>query len=150
MKLVIPPPIQGIIIAITMWAVNRYGPGFDAAIPGLKTVAIGIGAVGFAMEIIAVATFFRAKTTVNPLKPSNASKIVSTGLFSISRNPMYLALLLVLVAWGLWLANPLNLLLIAGWVVFITEFQIKPEEKALKQKFGAEYDAYCERVRRWV
>lgn len=150
MKLIIPPPVQGILVAIAMWAVNRYGPEMGVHFAGLKFAAYAVGAIGVGMEIIAVATFFREKTTVNPLKPANASKIVSSGLFGISRNPMYLALLLVLIAWGLWLANPLNALLIAGWVVFITEFQIKPEEKALKQKFGAEYDAYCKQVRRWI
>lgn len=150
MKLIIPPPVQGIFVAVAMWGVSHFFPALGVGFPGRRLAAIAIGAIGLAMEIIAVATFFRAKTTVNPLKPSNASKIVTTGLFTISRNPMYLALLLVLVAWGLWLANPLNGFVIVGWVVFITEFQIKPEEKALRQKFDADYDAYCKRVRRWV
>ena len=150
MKLVIPPPLQGLIVAAVMWAVHSWAPGFAVDVPGRKAAAISVGAIGVAMEIAAIITFFRARTTVNPLKPANASRIVSTGLFRLSRNPMYLALLLVLIGWGLWLGNLLGAVLIALWVLYITEFQIKPEEQALREKFGAEYEDYCRRTRRWI
>ncbi len=150
MKLLIPPPIQGIIVGLIMWAISQWTPGLSTEIIGGKALALIFGGVGIVMEIIAAIAFIRAKTTVTPLKPEKASRLVVEGLYRISRNPMYLGLLLLLIAWGLWLANPLNIAVIAGWVFYITEFQIKPEEKALREKFGDDYEAYCKRVRRWI
>lgn len=150
MKLIIPPPVQGIIIALTMWALARWTPGLAFDFPGRAALVWVFGLVGVAMEIVAGLMFLRAKTTVNPMRPANAKHLVTTGLYRISRNPMYLALLLVLIAWGLHLANPLNGIVLAAWVLYITEFQIKPEEAALHKKFGADYEAYCRRVRRWL
>lgn len=150
MKLKIPPPIQGLLIAITMWALARALPGLAFDFPGREVMVWLFGGVGIVMEITAGMIFLRAKTTVNPLKPQNANKLVTTGLYRISRNPMYLALGLVLLAWGLWLGHPLSLGLIPLWVLYITQFQIKPEEEALRAKFGADYETYCRRVRRWI
>ena len=150
MKLIIPPPIQGIIVAIVMWALARWTPGLAFDFPGRAALVWAFGGVGVAMEIIAGLMFLRAKTTVNPPKPENARTLVTTGLYRISRNPMYLALLIVLIAWGLHLANPLAAGPVIAWVFYITQFQIKPEERALREKFGGDYDAYCNRVRRWI
>jgi protein-S-isoprenylcysteine O-methyltransferase Ste14 len=150
MKLIVPPPVQGLIMAVAMWTLARQTPGLTVDFPGRALLVYLLGLVGVAMEIIAGLMFLRARTTPNPLKPQNASKLVTSGLYGFSRNPMYLALLFVLVAWGLHLANPLNVLLLVGWVIYITEFQIKPEEQALKEKFAADYDDYCRRVRRWL
>lgn len=150
MKLIIPPPVQGIIIALMMWALARWLPQYSVDFPGRALFVYFFGVVGVAMEIVAGLMFLRAKTTANPLKPANASRLVTTGLYRFSRNPMYLALLFVLMAWGAHLANPLNVIMLTAWVLYITEFQIKPEEKALSEKFGADYEAYCRRVRRWI
>ncbi len=150
MKLLIPPPVQGIIIAAAMWALARQTPGLAVDFPGRAFLVYFLGLIGVAMEIIAGLMFLRARTTPNPLKPQNASTLVTSGLYRFSRNPMYLALLFVLVAWGLHLANPLNAFLLVGWALYITAFQIKPEERALQEKFGADYVDYCRRVRRWL
>ena len=63
---------------------------------------------------------------------------------------MYLGLLILLLGWGLRLSNPLALLPILLFVAYMTVFQIKPEEEALKRKFGDPYLEYCARVRRWL
>jgi protein-S-isoprenylcysteine O-methyltransferase Ste14 len=62
---------------------------------------------------------------------------------------MYLALLLILLAWGLWLGNAFNTLLAAGFVGYMNRFQIIPEEEALTAMFGKRYQQYCKQVRRW-
>ena len=150
MPLLVPPPLQGLIIAALMWAVSRYGPDLAFAVPGQGLAAIAFAAVGLAIELIATGAFIRAKTTVNPLRPSKADKLVVAGLYKFSRNPMYLGLLLLLIGWATYLASPLNLLLLAAFVWYITMFQIKPEEAALTEKFGEDYLAYKRRVRRWI
>ena len=99
---------------------------------------------------IAIGQFIKAKTTINPMKPDATEKLVIKGLYRISRNPMYLGVLLLLLAWAAYLHNVLSLAPPLLFVLTMTLFQIKPEEKALHQKFGADYEAYCRRVRRWI
>jgi protein-S-isoprenylcysteine O-methyltransferase Ste14 len=99
---------------------------------------------------IAARQFTRAKTSVNPLNISKASSLLTTGVFAWSRNPMYLAMACILIAWALFLSVAWTLLGPVLFVAFITRFQIVPEERVLADKFGAEYAAYRERVRRWI
>ncbi|NNE78150.1 MAG: isoprenylcysteine carboxylmethyltransferase family protein, partial [Pricia sp.] len=93
--------------------------------------------------------FARLRTTINPTQPSKANKLVDGGIYAYSRNPMYLALLLILLAWGIWLGNAFNTLLAAGFVAYMNRFQIVPEEQALLDIFGKAYRKYCINVRRW-
>ena len=62
---------------------------------------------------------------------------------------MYLAMLLILLALGIWLGNAFNVLLAAGFVGYMNKFQIIPEEEALSEMFGATYKQYCTLTRRW-
>ncbi|MNJ74873.1 hypothetical protein D3C77_718740 [compost metagenome] len=87
---------------------------------------------------------------VNPLKPASASALVTSGIYRVTRNPMYLGFALVLAAWTVFLASPFTLLGIAAFVLYIDRFQILPEERALHQLFGEAMDEYCARVRRWI
>lgn len=101
------------------------------------------------IAFVSLFQFVKFKTSIDPLHPGKASRLITTGLYSYSRNPMYLALLLLLLAWGLWLGNAFNTLLAAGFVYFINAYQILPEEEALLKKFGKDYQKYCLAVRRW-
>lgn len=87
---------------------------------------------------------------MNPIKPMATSSLVTSGVFRLTRNPMYLSLLLYLLAWAAYLSNVLALLFAPVFMLYINEFQIKPEERALSSLFGPEYAAYKERVRRWL
>ena len=93
--------------------------------------------------------FFSSKTSIDPRSPSKVSTLVTGGLYQYSRNPMYLALLLLLLGWGLYLGNAFNTLLAAGFVYYMNTFQIIPEEEVLTNMFGKEYQKYCVIVRRW-
>lgn len=150
MKLLIPPPLLGLITGVLIWGAAKFFTPLGAAFPGQKTIGVVLMLGGVLIEVIAVATFFRLKTTVNPMKPDAAAKLVTTGLFSFTRNPMYLSLLGVLIGWSIFLGNVAALALPALFVWYLTVFQIKPEEAALTQKFGDEYLDYCKRVRRWI
>ncbi len=150
MKLLIPPPLIGLVTAAAMWIVARNAVSFQVEQPLIEHLSLGVIAVGIGIELVCVFQFFRAKTTVNPLNPDQASSLVITGFYRYTRNPMYLGLLILLLGWGLRLSNPLALLPILLFVAYMTVFQIKPEEEALKRKFGDPYLEYCARVRRWL
>ena len=99
--------------------------------------------------IIALFQFLIFKTTIDPRKPEKAIKLVKSGVYSFSRNPMYLAMLLMLLALGLWMGNAFNILIAAGFVGYMNAYQIIPEENALIKLFGKEYKYYCTLTRRW-
>ena len=150
MNPLIPPPIVAAIVGVLMWAVNRWLELGRVESAFQTPVAIVLLAAGLLLMLVAVASFIAAKTTVNPLRPSRASSLVTTGIFRLSRNPIYLGDLLLLAALAVWLGNIVNLLLLVPFVWYINRFQIIPEERALADRFGASYVAYCARVRRWL
>ncbi len=117
---------------------TRVGIGASAAIAGLLIAWSG------------VITFRRARTTVNPLHPEAATALVAGGIYRYTRNPMYLGMLLVLLGWSVYLARPWALAVLTAFVVYMTRFQIRPEERALERIFGGEFEAYRRTVRRWL
>jgi protein-S-isoprenylcysteine O-methyltransferase Ste14 len=102
------------------------------------------------MAIAGVISFQRAKTTVNPTRPGSASALVVSGVYRVTRNPMYLGLLLVLLGWGVFLSNVLAFIWIPAYVAYMNRFQIAPEERALSCLFGQEFLAYKAKVGRWL
>lgn len=148
LELKIPPPLVLLAVGAGMWALAGLGPRL--ALPGTSVAGIGLMLAGLALNLAGVAAVRSAKTTFNPLRPETATALVSTGLFGISRNPMYLGMLVLLAGWAVYLAAPLALLGPVAFVVYITRFQIIPEERALAQLFGERFAEYRARVRRWL
>lgn len=146
----IPPPLVGIAFAIAMAVAAGLLPWATVRLPGRDLVALSLLAAGAGVIAASLLQFIRARTTVNPLRPETASALVTGGVFRLTRNPMYLGMALILAAWALWLGNAVGALLLAGFVAYIGRFQIAPEERALRAHFGAEFDAYAQRVRRWI
>ena len=146
----IPPPLVAAAFALAMWACARWLPGVSARFSGQALAAALVLVSGLGVIATAIAQFVRARTTVDPLHPDAASTLVSGGIFRLSRNPMYLGMALVLAAWALWLGNGAAALLVVGFVAWIARFQIAPEERALRAHFGDAFDAYAQRVRRWI
>jgi len=112
--------------------------------------ALALLVIGQSISISGMVSFRRAKTTMNPIKPGAASSLVSSGVYRFTRNPMYLGLSVTLLGWAMFLSNPLALLAVPLFVLYINRFQINPEERVLSSLFGAEYAAYKEKVRRWL
>jgi protein-S-isoprenylcysteine O-methyltransferase Ste14 len=150
LELKIPPPVVFSIFAGLLWLVSRAMPSAHFTIPGYKAVAAGIAAVGGLFAAPAIWSFLRAKTTVHPENPSKTTKLVVSGVYASTRNPMYLSLLLVLIAWAVYLSNFASFAPLPFFVAYVTRFQIMPEERALRALFGSEFEAYCKRVRRWL
>ncbi|MDT7950980.1 MAG: isoprenylcysteine carboxylmethyltransferase family protein [Acetobacteraceae bacterium] len=146
----LPPPLlmlaTGAIMSVAL--LDQGAPALSAAwrwgLASLFFVAAGL--VGFP----AFSAFGKAKTTINPVDIGQASSLVTTGIYGLTRNPMYVALALLLCGWAAWIARPLPLLGPVVFFLFITRFQIIPEERALAAKFGAAYADYCRNVRRWL
>jgi protein-S-isoprenylcysteine O-methyltransferase Ste14 len=109
-----------------------------------------LAAIGVAVALSGVLAFRRAQTTVNPLKPETSAALVSTGVYSFTRNPMYLGMVLGLFAWAVYLSSVWSLLGPVVFALYITRFQIIPEERVLDRLFGASFAAYKRRVRRWL
>ena len=94
--------------------------------------------------------FRKYKTTLNPLKPEESSALLTTGVFKFSRNPIYLALLNLLISFSIYLGSFLGLIILPLFVIYMNQFQIKPEEKAMLKLYGKEFENYCSNVRRWI
>lgn len=150
MSLLLPPPLVVALLAAAMWGLDRAFPAGRIAFAGQQSLAIALLALAAALMAAAVVSFASAKTTINPLRPANASHLITTGVFRWSRNPIYLADLLLLAAWAGWLGHVANVVWLAVFVAYINRFQIRPEEAALSRLFVAEYATYCARVRRWL
>lgn len=103
-----------------------------------------------AIVVAGVIEFHRARTTVNPLRPEAASAFVVSGIYRVTRNPMYVGMAIVLLAWAIYLSHPLSLLGVVAFVAYIQRYQIAPEEKALRALFPGAFEAYSREVRRWL
>lgn len=149
MTLKIPPVLVFIVFAAVMWFLAVFLPFGMFDFFGRKMISIGLAILGILIGGSSVVQFLIAKTTVHPVNLSNTSRLVTNGVYVFTRNPMYLALLLVLLAFGVWLSNAFNILVAAGFVSYMNTFQIQPEEKFLSEKFGSSYKGYCALTRRW-
>jgi protein-S-isoprenylcysteine O-methyltransferase Ste14 len=150
LELKVPPVAVVIACAAAMWVVSVVAPAFQFSLPFRHVWALGAFAVGVCVTVSGVVSFALAKTTVNPMKPDDATTLVQSGIYRITRNPMYLGFLIALLGWAFFLANALAVLLLPGFVLYMNRFQIAPEEKALSARFGAAFAAYKGRVRRWL
>lgn len=146
----IPPPIVALSIAFLMWLSARMLPAAAFRFEGVILLAGIIAVIGVAFDLSGLLAFRRRDTTILPMKPEKAKIIVRDGVFRVTRNPMYLGLALVLLAWGIFLENWVAVFLPLTFVAFITRFQILPEERALRAKFGPEYEDYLASTRRWL
>jgi protein-S-isoprenylcysteine O-methyltransferase Ste14 len=149
-ELKIPPPLVALLTGALIWLASRSVPvaGFD--FPARTVIAMFCAAMGLCVAVSGVLTFRRAGTTVNPMKPDKATSLVASGVFSHTRNPMYLGLLLALTGWAVFLSNAVAFLLLPAFVFYINRFQIMPEERALASLFGKTFMDYQLRVRRWL
>jgi len=139
-----------LLAAVLMWAVDRWAPLAQwLGVPWNRLGAL-VAAIGVGIAADAFVRFRRAGTTVNPMEPSNASHLVTEGVFRFSRNPMYLGLVLLLVGWAVWLGTVSPWLVPPAFVAILTVAQIIPEERALHARFGEQYVSYQRGVARWI
>ncbi|MCS0437968.1 methyltransferase family protein [Vibrio diabolicus] len=150
LELKVPPVAVFLLVILLMYGLTVLVPSLNISVPFVEVVVGGLTLLSGYMGIAGVYEFHKVKTTVNPVKPDTASSVVRTGVFSFSRNPMYMALLLLIIAIGLWWQHLSVMLCSVVFVSYMNRFQIKPEERVLERLFGEEYVDYKNHVRRWI
>lgn len=146
----IPPPLVVVLIGVAMAGLAWITPPVEIG-SNRQFVAGGLAvALGVLVVIQGARTFWRNKTTINPVDIESASALVTSGVFGYSRNPMYVGFTAMLVGWAVCLAAPWALVGPVAFVLFTNRFQIIPEERVMQAKFGQAYEDYRAQVRRWL
>ena len=148
METKIPPPLVTLVFALSIY----FSRGMFPAVEAQYSFYLGafLLLLGFFILISAVRLFRKDKTTVNPLSPEQATKLVTGGIFKHSRNPMYLGMGFVLGSMAVFFNVIGGIILISLFCVYITKFQIIPEERAMSELFSEEFDRYVQKTRRWI
>ena len=148
MKTKIPPPILAFVMIGLIYLSSLF------IVPTTfyyqSSLSILVLIMGFACLLPSLKLFAKFKTTITPLKPSNSTALVTEGMYRYSRNPMYLGLLLITIASTIWFGTWLGIIINIVFIFLINFLQIIPEEEALLEIFGEEYEEYKKNVRRWI
>lgn len=148
MKLKLPPPVIFLLsVGIIAW-LPKFPLPFSIIVRILLCGFLLLMGTIFAAD--SFLAFIRQKTTLSPQSPERSSTLITTGVFRISRNPMYLSLVIWLAAWAVWCESPWAIFVITLFMLYLTHFQIKPEEQALERRFGHRFLQYKQSVRRWI
>lgn len=145
----VPPPLVAMLVAAAMWSLARWVPIVRFELPWPALTGLAVASLGGLISAAGAREFARARTTVNPLHPERASAMVTSGIYRHTRNPMYVGIALVLVGCFLASGGLSAALGLPAFVWYIGRYQIAPEERVLRAKFGNEYAEYQARVRRW-
>lgn len=146
----IPAPVLAAVLGVVMKAyVVSGGVLVDSSVLRMQ-LGVGLAQVSGLLVLAALGCMVWSRTTINPIDPARASRLVTGGVYRFSRNPMYLSLLMLLVAYAVRIESPAVWLAPVFFVVYVTRFQILPEERVLTQKFGGAYLDYRQRTRRWI
>ncbi len=113
-------------------------------------LGLSLAILGGGIAMLGVKKFQKYKTSVNPLAPNQTHTIVRDGIYAYTRNPMYVGFAVLLSALALLLGKLILLLWVVFFIIYITRFQIKPEEEFLSKKFGKQFEDYKKSVRRWL
>lgn len=149
LELKIPPVVVLFICLGLIWTIDYLLPPlFDISVS--SRIFRAVLALGTLTAISGVIQCAVQSTSVNPHKPGNASSLITSGVYRLSRNPMYLGMLIILLAAILKFGNPLGLIILPLYMLYMNRFQIIPEEHVMLEKFGDEFTSYCNKVRRWV
>ena len=105
---------------------------------------------GLIIIAFAVFKFAKTKTTVDPTKPSKTSSLVISGIYRITRNPMYLGMLFLIISFTFYKLSLAGAIIIPSFIFYINKYQIEPEEYEMRKKFGENFEDYCKKVDRWI
>jgi protein-S-isoprenylcysteine O-methyltransferase Ste14 len=148
METKIPPPLVTLAFGLSIYFSRGLFPAVEIAYSFY--VGIFLLLLGFLILISAVRLFRIDQTTVNPLSPKQATKLVTEGIFKFTRNPMYLGMACVLASLAMFFNIIGGIVFIALFCAYITKFQIIPEEKAMSDLFSEDFDQYKQTTRRWI
>ena len=149
-ELRIPPLLLCGLCLLAIAASHQIFPGASLAPGGLPWLASGLMLLGLAIMLAGALQFRLHKTTLDPRYPERTQQIVTSGIYRITRNPMYLGMAIMLSGLSSWWLHLPGYALALAFCVYINRFQIQPEERFLLKQFGENYRAYQQRVRRWI
>ncbi len=144
----IPPPLVVLILVISTFFSSKKIDLIQ--IPFQSFISIFILSIGILILLNPVLKFKKSKTTINPIKFKKVNKLVTSGIYKYSRNPMYLGLLMIVVSSSIFYLNIYSILTPLFFYLWINRFQIKREEVFLTEKFGEDYLSYKKKTRRWI
>jgi protein-S-isoprenylcysteine O-methyltransferase Ste14 len=148
MEAKIPPPVVTLVFGLSIYFSREIFQAVE--IKYSSYIGILLLVLGLAILISAVRLFRKDKTTVNPLSPEQATKLVTDGIFKYSRNPMYLGMVFILSSMAVFFNLIGGIILIALFCIYITKFQIIPEERAMSNLFSQDFNKYKQATRRWI
>ena len=144
----IPPPLLVLILVIANYFSSKK---IDLIhLPNQDLISILIFLIGMLILINPIFKFIKSKTTIDPIKFKKVNKLITTGIYKYSRNPMYLGLLMIIISTSIFYLNIFSIITPILFYFWINRFQIKREEIFLKEKFGKEYLLYMTKTRRWI
>tara|TARA_Y100000813_G_scaffold27848_1_gene17582 strand:+ start:56 stop:502 length:447 start_codon:yes stop_codon:yes gene_type:complete len=144
----IPPPIVTLAFGLMIYFSRNIFPDINNII--FYVLSLFFIILGPFILISAVRSFKAEQTTINPININNASSLVFSGVFKYSRNPMYLGMVFILLALSFRFNLVGGILFTSIFIMYITKFQIIPEEAAMKSIFGEDFNKYKNKTRRWI
>ena len=144
----IPPPLLVLILVISNYFSSKK---IDLILlPNQNLISFIILLIGLLILINPILKFRKSKTTIDPIKFKKVNKLITSGIYKYSRNPMYLGLLMIVISTSIFYLNIFSMTTPIFFYYWINRFQIKREEIFLSEKFGIEYLSYKTKTRRWI
>ena len=157
-----PPPLIYLGFLLAGWGLAELGArpeageagfgwlaaGFNLPVDVRRGVALTLIIAGLLLDGVAAGLFRRRGTAVEPWKPSTA--LITDGLYRFSRNPIYLGFAITYLGFAIAMDSWVVLLLLLPCLAVVDRFVIQREERYLAARFGAGYEAYRGKVRRWL
>jgi|TARA_B100000214_G_scaffold223541_1_gene162660 Putative protein-S-isoprenylcysteine methyltransferase len=144
----IPPPLLVLVLVISNYFSSKK---IDLIlIPNQKLISFIILLIGVLILITPIFKFIKSKTTIDPIKFKKVNKLITSGIYKYSRNPMYLGLLMIVTSTSIFYLNIFSIITPIIFYCWINRFQIKREEIFLTEKFGNDYILYKTKTRRWI
>ena len=147
LKTKIPPPLITLICILIIYFFEKefiFFEDWNIYISGFFLLW------GLIVIAFAVFKFAKTKTTVDPTKPSKTSSLVISGIYRITRNPMYLGMLFLIISFTFYKLSLAGAIIIPSFIFYINKYQIEPEEYEMRKKFGENFEDYCKKVDRWI
>ena len=144
----IPPPLLVVVLVISNYFSSKT---IDLILlPNQNLISFIIFLFGMLILINPIFKFIKSRTTIDPIKFKKVNKLITSGIYKYSRNPMYLGLLMIVISTSIFYFNIFSITTPILFYFWINRFQIKREEIFLSEKFGKEYLLYMNKTRRWI
>lgn len=143
------PPLQALLWGILAYYLSQSFSTLTFATATSWVFIGGFIGAGLVIDVLALAQMIKARTSMNPIQLNGTRILLTTGVYSFSRNPMYLGMLCYLIALTYALANPMAAIAPIGFVLMLNQTQIKREEAWMREQFGEDYEQYSATVHRW-